>query len=79
MIHDIQREDGIFALALTAQDDKSVCNIKSGVNDFLDYLGILVTIVIPTLIGKFTRNCFTPTWCQECKLISIVAKLQTCH
>ena len=52
MIHDIQREDGVFALALTAQDDKSVCNIKSGVNDFLDYLGILVTIVIPTLIGE---------------------------
>ena len=62
LIHDIQREDGRLSsdqsddvvIALN-NEEKTVCNIKTGVNDFLDYLGILVTIVIPTILG----NCFS--------------------
>ena len=32
-------------------EEVTVCSIKTGVDDFLDFLAVTVTILIPTLIG----------------------------
>ena len=35
-------------------EEVTVCSIKTGVDDFLDFLAVTVTLLIPTLIGTGT-------------------------
>ena len=48
------------ARIVSVGEDKNVCSIKTGMNDLLDYLGIIVTLVLPTLLGPLMLVAVTP-------------------
>ena len=54
MIHDIEvaGDSESVILDLSVKEEKTVCSIKTGVNDFLDYIGIFVTLLAPALLGN---------------------------
>ena len=54
MIHDIEvaGELDSVVLDLSEKEEKTVCSVKTGVNDFLDYIGIFVTLAAPALLGN---------------------------
>ena len=58
--------DNIDEVSDVHHEDKNVCSVKTGMNDLLDYMGIIVTIVIPTLLGPLMLMIITPLcyWCH---------------
>ena len=36
---------------LVARSEETVCMMRNGINDFMDYFAIVVVILIPTIIG----------------------------
>lgn len=45
-------EEEAMLLMMAQMEEKTVCSIKTGVNDFLDYIGIFITFVMPMVLGK---------------------------
>ena len=64
MITDIEREveEDLVTLASMEQrmvgEEVTVCSIKTGVDDFLDFLAVTVTLLIPTLTGTLHSERF---------------------
>ena len=45
-------EEEAMLLMMAQMEEKTVCSIKTGVNDFLDYIGIFITFIMPMVLGK---------------------------
>ena len=41
-------------------EEMTVCNIKSGLNDFLDYISLVVCLVLPTILGPVLLLVLSP-------------------
>ena len=54
MITDIEKEVGEELVMMEQRmvgGEVTVCSIRTGVDDFLDFMGVTITLVIPTLLG----------------------------
>ena len=75
MITDIEREveEDLMTLASMERrmvgEEVTVCSIKTGVDDFLDFLAVTVTLLIPTLIGTLHTESFIIGYYENFTLI----------
>ncbi|XP_023347187.1 uncharacterized protein LOC111715979 [Eurytemora carolleeae] len=57
LLRDTQIEEEVGS---AKAEEMTVCNIKSGLNDFLDYISLVVCLVLPTILGPFLLLVLSP-------------------
>ena len=56
----------VVILGESRKEELTVCSVKSGINDFLDYISLATTLIGPLIIGPFFLICVSPLYlCRE--------------
>ena len=58
----------VVVVGETRQEELTVCSVKTGVNDFLDYISLATALICPTVLGPALLLCVAPLYlCREVK------------
>ena len=52
----------IVIVGETKKEELTVCSVKTGVNDFLDYFSLATTLIVPTILGPALLICVSPLY-----------------